>query len=368
MIRTYKRKLKLSKTQEQRLSSWIGACRVVYNMGLEIRKATYQANGTTVNMYALMRQLKDIKFVDWIADVPHESLEKSIKRLDGAFKAFFRTYKKGGGYPKFANKKRYKSVGFKTVKIIDGCVILPKIGRLKMFKDSEILGIPKNATIKIEPTGFFICIQCKDVPKKFDSENQAVGLDMGISNFCVNSNGDVIANPKHFEKYERRLRIENRSLARKKRGSNRWNKQVQKLAKLHHTIGNVRRDFLHKESTKIAKANSHVFVEDLKVVSMAKNKSLSKHILDCGWGMFREMLEYKTTVIRVDAKHTSQCCNKCGDINPDNRKTQSEFVCLKCGHADNADGNAAKNILSRGTAIVHQREVLACALGEESIK
>lgn len=359
MIRTYKRKLKLNQAQAETLRAWIGACRVVYNMGVEIKNATYKATGKSISKFALMKQITEVRSdVDWIRSVPVNSLQAVMDRLENAYSNFFRTYKTGGGYPKYAAKKTYKSIKFKSIRVQNDAVVLPKIGLLKMVKDSKIVGTPKTASIIIEPSGFFVCIQCENVPKKFDSENQAIGLDMGVSHFCIDSNGNFISNPRHFKGYERRLRIENRSLARKEKGSTSWLKQARRVSKLHHKIRNVRMDFLHKESTRIAKQNSKVYLEDLNIRGMVKNKNLSKHILDAGWGAFKTMLEYKTTVIRVDPKFTSQTCFACGKQDAKNRISQSEFCCTTCGHISNADINAAKNILSKGIALSRQRESL----------
>lgn len=358
MVRTYKRKLILNKAQEARIRSWIGACRVVYNMGMQIKNETYKAYGKNVHKYELMRQLTEIRDIDWIKDAPRASLESAIVKLDEAYNNFFRGFKRGAGFPKFASKKNYKSISFKAVsiKLSNDKVSVAKIGLLNFHNDCEIIGEVRTATIKIEPTGFFICIQCKDVPPKFTSENQAVGLDMGVSHFSVDSNGKFILNPKHFKKYEDRLRIENRSLARKKKGSNGWKKQARKLSLLHHKIANVRRDFLHKESTVIAKENATVYMEDLNIKGMAKNKKLSKHILDCGWGMFKTMLSYKTTVIKINPKYTSQTCYECGEVDAKSRVSQSEFCCTSCGHVSNADINAAKNIKEKGILLDRKRE------------
>lgn len=364
---TYKRKLKLTKAQEERISSWIGVCRLVYNMGLEIKKETWKNKQQNVSAYDLMNQLPSIKYIDWIADVPAQSLQNSIERLDRSYKNFFRNFKSGGGFPKFKSKRDYKSILLKNankgtdIKISNNKIKLPKIGEIIFFKDSPIIGIIKTVSIKIEPTGFFLYIVCDGVSKNISNpdESQVIGIDMGVANFCSDSNGNFIENPRHFKKYEDRLRIENRSLARKKRGSNRWKKQVKKLSLLHHKIGDVRKDFIHKESTIMAKNFHTIYVEDLNVKNMSKNKNLSKHILDCGWGMFRDMLEYKTNVVRVDPKYTSQKCNECGEKDSKNRLTQSEFVCLSCGHISHADTNAAKNILSKGIALNRERKALA---------
>lgn len=362
MIRTYKRKLILTNAQSDRIDSWIGACRVVYNLGIEIQKRASQNCCKYVHKYELMKQVTVLrKDITWIQDVPADCLSRIINRLDESYVRFFKTCKKGGGYPKFASKRNFKSVPFKEVLNLSGNTIsLPKIGKLKMVSDSPILGIPKTANIIKEPTGYFVCIQCENVPAKFDSENQTIGLDMGLSQLCIDSNGNFIANPKHFKKYEKQLRIENKSLSRKKKGSNSWKKQCKRLAMLHHKIGNVRKDFLHKESTKIAKENTVVYLEDLNIKAMVRSR-LSRHILDAGWGMFRTMLEYKTTVVKINPKYTSQTCNECGSKDALSRISQSQFKCTNCGHEANADVNAAKNILGKGIALTRQREALACA-------
>jgi putative transposase len=380
---TYKRKLKLSKSQEQRLSSWIGACRVVYNMGLEIKIANYRVNRRKIGKFELMKQLTTIKDFDWIKDVPAQSLQNSLERLDRSYVNFFRTCHQGGGFPKFASKRKYSSIVFKEVFVFKNNQIkLPKIGQLKLFKDSPIFGTPRTATIIKEPTGYFVSIVCDNVSKNIQNqdEKQVCGIDMGITYFCVDSNDRRIENHRHFKQYERKLRIENRSLARKKLHSNRWKKQAKKLSLLHHKIANVRKDFLHKESTKLAKLYNTIYVEDLKIVHMSKrskkkqdengkylpNKQkqksgLNKAILDCGWGMFRDMLEYKTTVFKVNPKYTSQTCNECGSVDAKNRISQSQFKCKKCGHVSNADLNASKIIMCKGIAFNRQREALACA-------
>jgi len=362
---TYKRKLKLTKLQEGRISSWIGACRLVYNMGLEIKISSWRNQRLSVSAFDLMKQLPTIKDIEWITDVPSQSLQNSLERLERSYKNFFRTYKIGGGFPKYKSKRTYKSILFKSATLISNNVIkLAKIGEVKFFKDkSKILGTVKTAQIIKEPTGYFICITCDGVSKNISNpdESQVVGIDMGITHFCIDSNGNFISNPKHFKIYERRLRIENRSLARKTKGSSSWKKQARKLSLLHHKIGNVRKDFLHKESTKMAKLYHTVYLEDLKIKNMVRNKNLSKHILDCGWGMFRSMLEYKTNVFAVNPRYTSQTCNACGEVNAKSRISQSEFVCKSCGHISNADVNASKNILSKGIALCREREALACA-------
>jgi putative transposase len=358
MIRTFKRKLIPTKTQAHRLASWTGACRVLYNLGLEVKITTWKSQGKNVSAYELMKQLPDLKKdYPWIKDVPSGSLQAVIERLDKSYQLFF----KGEGFPRWAKKKSYISLHLKSIAVSGHMVIIPKMGSVRMFKDAPIIGKPKTAQIVLEPTGIFICIQCEMPDSKLSSESQAIGIDMGISHFCILSDGTLMENPRHFIKHERKLRIANRSLSRKKKGSNRWKKQARQLARLHHRISNVRKDFLHKTSTWIAKKYATVYVEDLNIKGMVKNSHLSKHILDSGWGMFRTMLEYKTTVIKVNPQYTSQICNGCGAKDAKSRISRSQFVCTNCGHTSHADVNAAKNIMSRGAALVRKREAVACA-------
>ncbi len=222
MFRTYKRKLKLTREQSSRIDSWIGACRVVYNLALEIKIASYKATGKSPSAYDLMKQLPALRTdIEWVADVPARTLEATITRLENSYKTFF----KGGGFPKWASKQFWKSISFRQdISCKNGKIRIHKLGYIPMFKDSPIIGTITTAQIIKEPTGYFICIQCKNVPNKFDSENQATGLDMGLTHFCIDANGTFVENPKHFKQYERRLRIENRSLSRKQKGSNRWKK------------------------------------------------------------------------------------------------------------------------------------------------
>lgn len=347
---TYKRKLKLTKAQQSRIDSWIGACRVVYNLGLEVRKEAWKNKQQSVHKYELQKQITELrKDIDWIKDVPYDTLSDVTERLDSAYKLFF----KGGGFPKWANKKHYTSISFRNHLSVSGNKIkVPNIGILKIFEESVITGEIKIFLIKREITGYYACITTdaiKNIQNK--DESQVIGLDMGIAHLYVDSNGNFIENPKHFKKHEAKLRIENRSLARKKKGSNSWKRQHRKLALLHNKITNVRKDYLHKQSTIIAKANHTVYIEYLNIIGMSRNSRLSKHILDCGWGIFRKMLEYKTNVVTINPKFTSQTCNDCGAKDAKSRISQSKFICTSCGVESNADVNAAKNILGKGIAL-----------------
>ena len=177
---------------------------------------------------------------------------------------------------------------------------------------------------------------------------------------------DAVDNPRHTKKYEKRLRVKNRSLARKKKGSTGFRKTKSELNKLHSKIANVRKGFLHKISFRYVKENSLIVCEDLKVSNMIKFGSLSKHIADVSWSLFFNQLRYKSkqyekTFVQINPKYTSQKCNSCGHIAKENRLNQANFHCVSCGQLQNADFNAAKNILGEGMALNRQREAVACA-------
>lgn len=358
-IRTYKRKLILTATQEKTLNSWIGACRVVYNLGLQVRIEAWQKSKKSVSKFDLIKQLTSLRNgFKWIEDVPANSLTNAIYRLDHSYNRFFNN---GSGFPKFATKRKFKSISFRQYMSANGNKLrIPKIGYVKMFKDAPVLGDIKTVTVKKELSGYFAYIVCDNTLIKATC-TKSIGIDMGITQFAADSNGGFIANPKHYIRYENRLRVENRSLARKVRYSKSWRKQVYRLSILHQKISNVRLDFLHKQSSMIAKSNGVVYLEDLKINNMVKNHSLSKHILDAGWGIFKIQLSYKTKLQLVNPKYTSQMCFACGCINKDNRPNQQLFKCVSCGYTDNADTNAAKNIKHKGIMLDRKREGLPCA-------
>lgn len=364
MIKTYKYKLKLSKSQTQRVDSWISTSRFIYNLALETKIHAYKSFGVTLNKYELMKQLTDLKEFEWIKDVPSQSLQDVIERLDKAYQSFF----KGGGFPKWAKKEQYRSITFKGIKQFHGGFILPKLNYTKVFKDRMPDGELKTATIIKEQNQYFLSITFESESKNIYSvsKNQAIGIDVGITYFLVDSNGGFVENPRHTKKYEKQLRIENRSLARKKKGSKSRQKQKLRLSKLHSKIANVRKDFLHKISTQYVKENHVIVCEDLKVKNMIKFGNLSKHISDASWSEFYSMLKYKSLrndriFIQINPRYTSQKCSCCGHIAKENRLNQSKFKCISCNHEQNADFNAAINIKSEGIALVRQRGTLVRA-------
>lgn len=346
MIRTYKYKLYNNKSYQRKFTQWIGTCRCIYNLAKECKEYAYKQNKVTLGKYDLINQLPELKEeFPWIKNVCAQTLQSTIERLDTSFKNFF----KGSGYPKWAKKGKYRSFKFKqNVKKTKKGFKLPKFGEVKVFnREYTFNGVIKSAIMIRKADGLYLHVIVKLEDSEISDNQTEIGIDMGITRFATLSNGKYIPNLRHLNNYLKQLRIENRSLSRKKKGSNNYKKQRNKLSRLYKKISDTRRDFLHKTSTKLSETYDTVVIEDLNISGMAKNR-LARHIYDSGWGTFFNMLEYKCNVERVDPKYTSQTCSNCGCISKENRKSQSKFECVECNHTENADVNAAKNILMRG--------------------
>ena len=362
-IKTFKYQLKLNATQRHQVDAWINTCRAVYNLALETKIYAYKSHGVSLSYYDIKKQLPELKkHHTWVSDVPSQSLQNVIKRMDIAYQSFFR----GGGFPKFARKDRYNSILFETLKADgDDRVKLPKIGSVKYHNSRPLIGELRNATISRVNNKYFISIVTKqEVSISLAPNDNQVGVDMGISFWASLSNGAQIENPRHTKKYEQQLRIESRKLARKVKGSSNRKKQRKVVAILHTKISNVRKDFQHKQSTLLINAFGTIAIEDLKVKNMVRFGKLSKHIADAGWSGFRTMLEYKAnwygrTLVAVDPKYTSQTCSSCKEVDKLSRISQSKFVCTSCGSESNADLNAAKNILDRASSNLRERKAVA---------
>ena len=369
ILKTYKYKLRLSQSQERTITEWIHTCRYIYNLALETKQYAYKAHGVSLSSYDLMKQVTICRReYDWIKYVPSICSQDAIERMDKAYKSFF----SGGGYPRFANKYRYNSITFKEGIVSLGSRFrIPKLGIVNVFKDRKAEGEIRRATIIKEPDGFYLCIITKQqvtVSSKPIHDSQVVGLDMGLAYFLSTSDGVQVNNPRHTLKYEKQLRIEQRSLARKKKGSNSRAKQKLVVQKLHQKITRVRKDFLHKLSKRFVDEYGLIAVENLKVSNMIKFGYLGKHIADVSWATFFEQLEYKSKwygseFVKVDPKYTSQTCSECGCIDSRSRKSQSVFECVECRFKGNADVNASIEILKRGLgkAVIRQRETVVCA-------
>lgn len=358
MIRSFKYKAQINKQTSINLDIWLDYCRTIYNLGLEQRKYLWKSRKQCLSYYTQKKDLKDFKkefpefkFVD------AQCLRDPLEKLEIAYKLFYSNIKKKkkAGTPRFKSKDRYKSISLyqNSWKLKDNKLVVRNLGTFKLHLSRPIEGNIKKINIKrITTSKIFVTFVCDNIPEKdFPKTNKSVGIDVGIENFCTDSDGKVFGNLRFFESSQKNLRKAQRSLSRKKKGSNKRSKQKLLVAKQYETIRNQRQDFLHKTSRYYINNYQNIYIEDLKIQNMMQNNFLNKQITDVGWYMFSEMLEYKAeeagrTVKKINPKNTSQICNQCGNMV---KKTLNErkHKC-KCGLEVSRDYNAALNILSVG--------------------
>lgn len=354
MIKTYTYKIKPNKALERKFEEQVSVCRYVYNVAKECREESYR-KGVSINYFNLSKQLTEAKKdFPFLKQVNAQTLQATLERLESGYKKFFADLKKGvkTSKPKWASKKKWKSLPFKSIKTTFNGFKVPTFGSVKVFNFKVPKGELRTASIVREADGLYLKVVVREERIEINRENQSIcSIDMGIKFFLTTSDGEFVDNPRHLFNYLKKLRIENRKLSRMKKGGSNFKKQVNVLQRLHQKVSRTRKDFLHKQSIYLANNYSTVIREDLKISKMIKS-SFAKHIADCSWSMFFDMLEYKTNVIKINPAYTSQKCSKCGYTCKENRRTQSLFECIKCNHTDNADYNACLNILESGQRLI----------------
>ena len=355
-----------NKQQEQLIQRTFGCCRFVYNHYLAKRIEMYKENKSTMKYNACSSDLKNLKTeYEWLKEVDSVSIQSSLKDLDAAYQNFFREIKKGNknqGFPKFKSKKSNRK-SYKTkftnnnIQILDRHIKLPKLGLVKCKISKQISGRILNATISQNPSGkYFVSVCCTDVEfPQYPSTSQAIGIDLGLKEFCITSEGEMISNPKYFSKLQKKLAKLQRQLSRKQSGSSNRNKARIKVSRQHEKIANQRNDFLHKLSTQFVKEYDVICIEDLQIKNMVKNHKLAKSISDVSWSEFTRQLQYKCDwqhkkLIKVDKFFpSSQLCSKCDYQNKDTKNLAvREWICPECGSVHDRDVNASINILNEG--------------------
>ena len=359
MRKTFLYKVRINQKTEKNCLNWLELCRTLYNLGLEQRILIHKQRKQYVISYNQIKQLPSLKaeFPEFKA-VGSQVLQDVLERLDRAFKGFFRQWKneEKPGFPRFKGKGRYDSFTLKQAgwQLSGRYLDIKNVGRFKLYLSRPIEGTIKTITIRRKSTGdWFVAFSCDNVPtKEFPMTNRDVGIDVGIKSFLVDSDGRIVENPKFFRQSEKLLRRRQRKLCRRKKGSNRRNKARILVSKAHEKITNQRKDFLHKTANYYVKEFNNIYIEDLKIHNMVKNKHLSKSIADSSWGMFFKLLTEKAEgaarqVIKVPPHNTSQICSICGEKVPKSLSVRTHD-CHVCKTILDRDHNASLNILRLG--------------------
>ena len=362
MLKAYKYRIYPNKEQKIQIAKTFGCCRFVYNQTLAYRKDTYEnekksVSKTDCNNYC-NRELK--KEYEWLKDVDKFALTNAIYNMDAAYRKFFKEH---AGYPKFKSKrdnhKSYTTNYTNENIVVDfekGRVKLPKLKMVKAKPPREFEGQIKSATISQMPSGkYFVSILVEEEQVELPKVEKSIGIDLGIKDLVITSDGEKIDNLKLIKKYENKLVRQQRKLAHKQKGSKNREKQRIKVAKIYEKIANTRNDYLHKISHKLINENQVIVSEDLSVSNMVKNANLAKSISDCGWSELTRQLQYKAdwygrTYVKIGRfVPSSQTCHVCGYKNEETKDlTVRKWTCPQCQTEHDRDINAAINIQNEG--------------------
>ena len=357
MLQAYKYRMYPSHEQVTLLMRHIHACRFVYNYSLEQKIKAYEQDGQKLSCFDLNNRLPALKEeYPWLKEVNSQSLQNANKNLDNAFTRFFREKK---GFPRFKSKKNpvqsFQVPQHYRVDFEQGWIKLPKISRIKTIFHRVFTGTMKYTTVSVTSTGkWFVSILVDDgkpepEPVPFSSDT-TLGIDVGLTDFATLSTGKKIENPRHLKNSLQRLKVLQRRVSRKKKGSKNRGKAIRKLAQCHEKIANQRNDFLHKISFRVVSENQAIAVESLNVGGMMKNHHLAQGIGDVSWSTFFTMLDYKCrkygkTLLKIGRfDPSSKICSKCGYLKRDLTLSDREWICPDCGTHHDRDINAAINI------------------------
>lgn len=390
MRRSYKFLLRPTSKQAASLAEMLEDHRVLYNAALQERRDAYRSRGVSVRYGDQSAQLREIRAADpagqgrWSAG----SQQQTLRRLDRAFRAFFRRVRAGGtpGYPRFKGRGWFDTVEWPATK--NGArwnstphdpvtrVYLIGIGHIRVHQHRALDGKVKTISVKREGRRWFVMLSCDEVlPITRPATGAKVGIDMGIASFLTTSDGVHLENPRYARTVTTRLTAAQRAVTRRERGSKRRGEARVRVAALHAKIRRQRVDHAHKAALALVRHYDTIVHEELRIANMARRPmprpigggefapngaaakaGLNRSIADAGWGVFLRVLAHKAEsagreVIAVNPANTSRTCAQCGHSAKDNRITQAEFTCMACGHSAHADVNAAINILRAGLAL-----------------
>ena len=372
MQKAYKYRAYPNKKQEQIMLALLNTHRNLYNEALSQRKNFYESQKRTITYKEQSAQLtQDRKTNSELSCANFSSCQRTLRRLDKAYKAFFRRVKKGEkpGFPRFKGYGRFDTVEFTEG---DGAKLTKEgkaylgthVGNVKLKMHRPIEGTIKTISFRKQADGWYVVFCCVMPDKKVEpSTNPSVGIDLGLKAFFVDSNGQQVKPPKLYQKAQKKLKRLQRDVARKKRGGSNRRKSVKHLAKFSQHVSNQRRDFHHKIALDLVKKYGKIAHEDLNVKGMIRSLNLAKSTHDAGWSGFIAILSHKAEsagveVVAINARHTTQTCSNCGMVRgapvpcgclPAVSLTLKDrlYNCLHCGFSLDRDFNAAINIRNR---------------------
>ena len=371
MLKAYKYRLYPNKQQEEQIQKTFGCCRFVYNQCLSYKSETYKNKKISLGKVEInnwKNQFLKNKYL-WLKDVDKYALDNAVINMFSAYQKFFKEHK---NFPKYKSKREARKsyttncnhwarptieVSFENNKIK-----LPKLKWVKAKVHREFEGKIKSATISQTPSGkYFVSILIETEHIPMESTGCMVGVDLGIKDLLITSDGEKFDNIRSTKKYENELIKEQRKLSHKVKGSKNYEKQRIKVARIHEKIHNTRIDNLHKISHKLISENQVIVSEDLAVSNMVKNHNLAKTITDCGWYELTRQINYKSDwnnrqYVKIGRfTKSSQPCNVCGYINTETKDLSvRQWTCPECGTVHDRDINAAINILNEGLRLLNE--------------
>ena len=363
--KTFKIRIYPNKEQIRVINGTLNSTRYLYNYMLNIKDKLYKFFGISLSYNHSSRVMTELKkHKTWLKLVDSTALQQTLRDLDSAYQNFFKGI---GKYPKFKSKKRSKN-SYRTVSSTislntdNRTIKIPKVGSIRFRDKSKFKWITKIYNITISKTSsgkYYASISAEVNIKYSEKTNQNIGIDLGLKDFAILSNGDKVDNTRYFVNAQKKLAKMQRKLSKKIYGSNNYHKYKVKVARFHEKIKNQRLDFLHKLSTKLVKDYDIICVETLKVKNMIKNHRLAKSFQDVSLYEFIRQLEYKAKwygkiISKVDRFYpSSQLCSNCGYKNSKVKNLNiREWTCPECGAYHDRDINSAINILNEGLRVL----------------
>jgi putative transposase len=382
--KSFKYRLYPNRSQIEALDAMLESHRRLYNLALRERRDVYEAQGHSVSYGEQSRRFKETrKVIPSFAATNFSSSQATLRRLDRAFRAFFRRVRASAGdapgYPRYKPGDRFRTVEFPSYR--DGCklketgrVHIQNVGHVKVKLHRPIEGTIKTVSIKRSCGKWYVIFSCEASPgdaSKATEDGPEVGIDLGLKSFLVTSSGESVEPPRYYRESQRKLRVGQRSVSRKKKGSQRRRKARKQVARLHEKTANQRRDFHHKRARKLVDQHGLIAHEALNVKGIARSR-LAKSAHDAGWTSFLNILGQKAEeaavrVVAVDPRNTTQACCSCGQT-PEIKKTLSDRLHARpCGYTADRDENAARNILRLGLSLRDVTQRVTANVSREAV-